>query len=95
MFIDRVEITVSSGKGGPGCASFRREKFVTQGGPEGGDGGRGADLAFRCDNNMPRQTTVHRAGYTTVQAVLARPCMSSFPRERRSSTKRQARSSVI
>jgi len=51
MFVDRVEIKVSSGNGGPGCASFRREKFVTQGGPEGGDGGRGANIAFRCDNN--------------------------------------------
>lgn len=51
MFIDNVELKVSSGKGGAGCVSFRREKFVVNGGPDGGDGGRGGDIWFRCDNN--------------------------------------------
>ena len=51
MFIDSVELTVSSGKGGAGCASFRREKFVVNGGPNGGDGGKGGDIWFKCDNN--------------------------------------------
>lgn len=51
MFIDSVSFSVSSGKGGQGCASFRREKFIVQGGPDGGDGGKGGDVYFLVDNN--------------------------------------------
>ncbi|MBU0985091.1 MAG: hypothetical protein KKA42_14550, partial [candidate division Zixibacteria bacterium] len=52
MFVDYVEIDVAAGNGGPGSVSFHREKFVTKGGPDGGDGGRGGDVIAVADNNL-------------------------------------------
>jgi GTP-binding protein len=51
MFIDNVKLQVSSGHGGSGCSSFRKEKFVVKGGPDGGDGGKGGDVYILVDNN--------------------------------------------
>lgn len=52
MFIDRARIFVQSGKGGDGMSSFRREKFVPKGGPDGGDGGHGGNVVLVADRNV-------------------------------------------
>jgi GTP-binding protein len=52
MFIDRVVVKVKAGTGGSGASSFRREKFVPMGGPDGGEGGRGGDIIVRGDRNL-------------------------------------------
>ena len=46
-FVDQVKVYLRSGRGGNGCASFRREKFIPRGGPDGGDGGKGGDVLFQ------------------------------------------------
>ena len=51
-FVDEAVITVRSGKGGPGCVSFRREKFVPRGGPDGGNGGNGGNIVLRADQRL-------------------------------------------
>ena len=52
MFADRAKIIIKSGKGGNGHVSFRREKYVPAGGPDGGDGGKGGDVIFEVDKGM-------------------------------------------
>ena len=66
MLYDRARIHVQAGAGGDGCASFRREAHVPRGGPDGGDGGHGADVVIECDPSLRdlqsfRRRTHHRA----------------------------------
>lgn len=51
-FLDQAKIYLQSGNGGPGCMSFRREKYVAMGGPDGGNGGKGGDVIFRAISNI-------------------------------------------
>jgi len=59
-FLDRIRIRVAAGEGGSGCVSFRREKFVPRGGPDGGDGGKGGDVVLRTTNSV--QDFAHLSG---------------------------------
>ena len=71
MFVDRVEIFVSSGKGGEGAVSFHREKFVINGGPDGGDGGKGGNVYFIVDRNT--DTLSHFRGHKHFKAQNGKP----------------------
>src|SRR5438552_5020352 len=52
MFVDRIKVFAQASSGGRGSVSFRREKFVPKGGPDGGDGGRGGDVILRADRHV-------------------------------------------
>ncbi|OQX50185.1 MAG: GTPase ObgE [Epsilonproteobacteria bacterium 4484_20] len=71
MFVDSVELMISSGKGGAGAISFWTEKFVIKGGPDGGDGGRGGSVFFKVDNNT--DTLSGLRGRNHIKAENGRP----------------------
>ncbi len=58
MFVDRIKVFAQAGNGGRGSVSFRREKFVPKGGPDGGDGGRGGDVILRADRHVDNLTNL-------------------------------------
>src|SRR4051812_26953022 len=63
MLYDKARIFVSGGRGGDGCLSFRREAHVPRGGPDGGDGGRGADVVLVCDPSLRDLQTFKRKAH--------------------------------
>ena len=69
MFIDEVNLKLIAGKGGDGCTSFLREKYVPLGGPDGGNGGRGGNIIFKADKGHLHHKLVEK-GFTQKQAVL-------------------------
>jgi len=74
MFVDNVKLTLSSGNGGAGCVSFRREKHVIKGGPDGGDGGKGGNVYFKVDKNT--HTLSHFRGNQHLKAQNGQPGMA-------------------
>ncbi len=70
-FVDETIIEVSSGRGGAGAATFRREKYVPKGGPDGGDGGCGGDVVFEVRKNL--KTLSHLANRKALRAEDGRP----------------------
>ena len=71
MFIDQAKLTVRSGDGGNGCKSFRREKFVPRGGPDGGDGGDGGDVVFLSDAGI--NTLINYRFHRQIRAEHGKP----------------------
>ena len=81
MFVDLVKIHVKAGRGGDGAVSFHREKYVANGGPDGGDGGRGGDIVFVAD---PHTDTLLDFRYTrryTAEADTERNLVTVTARE--------------
>jgi GTPase len=68
MFIDEVEIRVEAGKGGDGCVSFRREKYIPRGGPDGGDGGDGGSVVLAAEEGVDSLAPLTRRSHWVAQS---------------------------
>ena len=83
MFADRAKIVIRSGKGGDGHVSFRRELFVPNGGPDGGDGGRGGDVIFEVDEGLNTLNEFrHKRKYAAQNANMAEKNDAMEPMEK-------------
>lgn len=78
MFVDKVVAHVKAGNGGDGCVSFRHEKYIEKGGPDGGDGGKGGSVIFVADSN---ENTL--AGFRYKQELTAQNGVAGFHRQQR------------
>ena len=101
-FLDQARVYIRSGDGGAGCVSFRREKFIEFGGPDGGDGGRGGDVVvecaaglntlidFRYQQHFKAKTGMHGMGRNRAGGRAPTSCSRS-PSAPRCSTRKPAR----
>ncbi len=87
MFIDRIELLVKAGDGGAGCVAFTHEKFRPNGGPSGGDGGKGGDVIFRVDTHLGTLLDLHH-----ITRIVAK---NGFPGEGGNKTGKNADSIIV
>ncbi len=81
MFVDNVQLNLKAGNGGAGAVSFRREKHVIMGGPDGGDGGKGGNVFFRVDKNTHTLSHFRGSGHLKAkngQPGMARKCYGKY-----------------
>ena len=69
-FKDEAKIKVVSGKGGDGCISFRREKYIPRGGPNGGDGGDGANVFLKINENLNSLNIFISCSFTNTTGII-------------------------
>ena len=92
MFVDRVTIEVEAGRGGDGCMSFRREKYIPRGGPDGGDGGDGGSIIMIAETGVDSLSVLaHRKQWRAERGEHGRGSAMPRPRRRRPDHSRSAR----
>ena len=87
-FVDEAKIYVKAGHGGRGCVSFRREKFVPKGGPDGGDGGKGGDVFFRAARSHHTLLDLKYQQHQLLKTAATAPATIAQVERRRSGSNR-------